>query len=165
VSIVPRPSSPIRSEERPHEVSTTAIAEQLLAHIAVIRRRSRYIARDSSTDPHLTTAQIELLRLIDLNPGFTVTEAATELHLAANTVSTLVGQLSRLGLLDRRYDTDDRRVIHLEVTEASKRRLTGWRRRRLNAVTKALSALDEEERQRIASALGALGQLGEELQP
>lgn len=147
------------------DASTSALAEQLLAHIAVIRRRSRYIARDTGTDPHLTTAQIELLRLVDAQPGLTVTAAASELHLAANTVSTLVGQLSRLGLLDRRYDDSDRRVIHLELTEPSRRRLMGWRRRRLTAVTKALAGLDETTRGRIADAVAGLEELGEQLKP
>jgi DNA-binding MarR family transcriptional regulator len=145
------------------DISSSAIAEELLACIAVIRRRSVYIARDNSTDPHLTTAQIELLRLVDAQPSLTVTAAASELHLAPNTVSTLVGQLSRMGLLDRHYDVGDRRVIHLDVTEASKRRLTGWRRRRLNAVTKAMNSLDPEDRDRIADALSALSELGEQL--
>ena len=145
------------------DMSSNAIAEELLACIAVIRRRSVYVARDNSTDPHLTTAQIELLRLVDAQPGLTVTAAASELHLAPNTVSTLVGQLSRMGLLDRRYDAGDRRVIHLDVTEASRRRLTGWRRRRLNAVAKAMNSLHEEDRERIAYALMALSELGEQL--
>jgi DNA-binding MarR family transcriptional regulator len=152
-----RPTKPVQS--------SSALAEQLLGNIAVIRRRSVYIARANRDEPHLTTAQIELLRLVDRHPKLTVASAAAELHLAPNTVSTLVGQLSRLGLLDRAYDTTDRRVIHLDVTEASKRRLSGWRRRRLNAVTKALSSLDPADRDRIAQALSALENLGEALEP
>jgi DNA-binding MarR family transcriptional regulator len=143
--------------------SATVLSEELLAHIAVIRRRSVYIARDGSPDPHLTTAQIELLRLVSRNPGLTVATAAAELHLAPNTVSTLVGQLSRLGLLDRAYDDSDRRVVHLDVTESSRTRLSGWRRRRLNAVSKAMNALDPEDRDRLAHAMNALEQLGENL--
>jgi DNA-binding MarR family transcriptional regulator len=145
--------------------SPSAVAEQLLSAIAVIRRRSVYIAREDSDEPHLTTAQIELLRLVDRHPKLTVAKAAADLHLAPNTVSTLVGQLSRLGLLDRAYDTTDRRVIHLDVTEASKRRLSGWRRRRLTAVTKAMASLDPADRDRIATALAALDHLGEALEP
>jgi DNA-binding MarR family transcriptional regulator len=146
-------------------LTSSAIAEGLLASIAVIRRRSVYIARDSSLEPHLTTAQVELLRLVDAHPKLTVATAAAELHLAPNTVSTLVGQLSRRGLLDRSYDDTDRRVIHLDLTDASRRRMSGWRRRRLNAVAKAVKALDPEERENLAAALSALQNLGELLQP
>ena len=143
--------------------SSAALSEELLAHIAVIRRRSVYMARDGSPDPHLTTAQIELLRLVSRMPGLTVATAASELHLAPNTVSTLVGQLSRLGLLDRSYDDSDRRVVHLDVTEASRSRLSGWRRRRLNAVSKAMNQLEPDERGRLAEAMKALELLGEYL--
>jgi DNA-binding MarR family transcriptional regulator len=144
-------------------LSSSVLAEELLANIAVIRRRSRYIAREDSPDPHLTTAQVELLRLVDSHSGVTVATAASELHLAANTVSTLVGQLSRMGLLDRSYDTSDRRVVHLDLTEASKVRMSGWRRRRLTAVTRAVNALEPEERDRIAAAISALERLGDGL--
>jgi DNA-binding MarR family transcriptional regulator len=144
--------------------SPTILAEQLLASIAVIRRRSVYIARDDSPDPHLTTAQIELLRLVNRHPGLTVASAAAELHLAPNTVSTLVGQLSRLGLLDRSYDDTDRRVVHLEVTDTSRTRMSGWRRRRLNAVAKAVNSLEPDERDSLAEAMKALEKLGENLQ-
>jgi DNA-binding MarR family transcriptional regulator len=144
--------------------SPTALAEQLLASIAVIRRRSVYIARDDSPDPHLTTAQIELLRLVNRHPGVTVATAAAELHLAPNTVSTLVGQLSRLGLLDRFYDDSDRRVVHLEVTDTSRTRMSGWRRRRLNAVAKAVNSLEPDERESLAEAMTALEKLGENLE-
>jgi DNA-binding MarR family transcriptional regulator len=144
-------------------LSSSALAEQLLDAIAVIRRRSRYIARQDSPDPRLTTAQVELLRLVDSHPRLTVATAAAELHLAANTVSTLVGQLSRLGLLDRSYDTADRRVVHLDLTEASRQRISGWRRRRLAAVTKAVNALDPDDREHLAAAMTALEQLGEGL--
>ena len=139
------------------------MAEELLACIAVIRRRSRYIAREDSPDPHLTTAQVELLRLVDSHPRLTVATAASELHLAANTVSTLVGQLSRMGLLDRSYDTSDRRVVHLDLTEASRTRMSGWRRRRLTAVTKAVNTLSPVERDNLAAAISALEHLGEAL--
>jgi DNA-binding MarR family transcriptional regulator len=151
-----------RSASAP-QPSSTVLAEELLSCIAVIRRRSRYIAREESLDPHLTTAQIELLRLVDSHPGLTVATAAAELHLAANTVSTLVGQLSRLELLDRSYDGSDRRVVHLDLTEESRRRMSGWRRRRLNAVTKAVNSLDPEERDNLAAAITALEHLGEGL--
>ena len=144
-------------------LSSSVLAEQLLASIAVIRRRSRYIAREDSPDPRLTTAQVELLRLVDSHPRLTVATAASELHLAANTVSTLVGQLSRLGLLDRSYDTSDRRVVHLDLTEASRQRMSGWRRRRLAAVTKVVNNLDPEDREHLAKAMNALEQLGEGL--
>ena len=143
--------------------SSSVIAEELLTSIAVIRRLSRYIAREDSPDPHLTTAQVELLRLVGSHSGLTVATAATELHLAANTVSTLVGQLSRLGLLDRSYDTSDRRVVHLDLTEQSRQRMSGWRRRRLAAVAKAVNALDPEDRDNLAAAIPALEHLGENL--
>jgi DNA-binding CsgD family transcriptional regulator len=123
--------------------SPTVIAEDLLASIAVIRRRSVYIARDDSPDPHLTTAQIELLRLVNRHPGLTVATAAAELHLAPNTVSTLV---------------------HLDVTDTSRTRMSGWRRRRLNAVAKAVNLLEPDERECLADAMAALAKLGENLQ-
>jgi DNA-binding MarR family transcriptional regulator len=90
----------------------------------------------------MTEAQVELLRLIARHPGIRVGEAASELGLADNTVSTLVSQLSRRRLLVRTADPADRRVGHLRLTAAAQRRSDRIRLQRLGVLGLALSRLD-----------------------
>src|SRR5689334_7746326 len=93
-----------------------ALAADLGAAWGGVRRRLRRGARAAVGGEPLTGAQVELLRLVESQPGIGVGEAAGTLHLAPNTVSTLVGHLVAQGLLERRPDPGDRRAARLELT-------------------------------------------------
>ncbi|GAA4336476.1 hypothetical protein GCM10023086_69750 [Streptomyces venetus] len=58
-------------------------------------------------------AEVELLRLVVTRPGIGISDAARDLGLAANSVSTLVNQLPRAGCLVRETDPADRRAARL----------------------------------------------------
>ncbi|HVV09923.1 MarR family winged helix-turn-helix transcriptional regulator [Amycolatopsis sp.] len=107
----------------------------------------------------LTGAQLELLREVKRNPGIGVAAAARALHLAGNSVSTLVNQLVSAGMLERKVDPADRRAVRLEVTAATRERLDTWQRIRTDYVARKLHELSEEDTEKIAEALPALGKL------
>ena len=92
--------------------SDTALAEQLYAAVGLLRRHARRIGGRPFGDPPTapTTAQLELIRLVRRNPDLSVADAAAELGLAPNTVSTLVRQLADAGVLERVRDSADGRV-------------------------------------------------------
>jgi DNA-binding MarR family transcriptional regulator len=86
------------------------LAAELTAAWGGVRRRLRRGARAAVGGEALTGSQIELLRLVETQPGVGVRDAAAALHLAPNTVSTLVGGLVAAGLLERRPHPVDRRA-------------------------------------------------------
>jgi DNA-binding MarR family transcriptional regulator len=111
-------------------------------------------------DP-LPPAQSELLRLAASMPGITVADAAQELRLAPNTVSTLVGKLTAAGLLTRSRDSQDARVALLTITDAAGQRFTQWRDLRSDLAERALARLSAADRRALAAALPALLRLAE----
>ncbi|MEV5748066.1 MarR family transcriptional regulator [Actinoallomurus sp. NPDC052308] len=124
-----------------------------------MRRLVRRRLRDAAPPPDLRPAQVELMVVVDRNPGMSVAAAARELRLADNSVSTLVNQLVRAGMLRRETDPDDRRAARLEVTDAARRRIADWRDRRARLVGARLEELSEEDRETITAALPALRRL------
>jgi DNA-binding MarR family transcriptional regulator len=142
---------------------TDALAEELLAAIGLVRRRLRRSAGRPSALSALTTSQAELVRLVRRNPGISVAEAAAELGLVANTVSTLVGQLTERGLLLRTPDEADRRVARLTLTEPAREQVEAWRDRRAALVNDALDGLGPDDRDALRAALPVLGVLAERL--
>jgi DNA-binding MarR family transcriptional regulator len=112
----------------------------------------------------LSNAQVELVRLVRRRPGVSVAEAATELGLAANTVSTLVRQLTDAGLLRRVADADDRRVARLRLTAPAQRRVEQWRDRRAGLVAEAIAGLPAADRRALARAVPVIAQLAAVLQ-
>nr|WP_091515498.1 MarR family winged helix-turn-helix transcriptional regulator [Amycolatopsis sacchari] len=129
--------------------------------VAGLRRlvRRHVAARLPELDPRLRGAQIELLRVVEKQPGIGVAAAARRLHLAGNSVSTLVNQLVDAGMLERQVDPADRRAARLELTPAAHTRLATWRRTRTEFVAGRLAALSDVDREAIESALPALNRL------
>ncbi|WP_446680219.1 MarR family winged helix-turn-helix transcriptional regulator [Amycolatopsis pithecellobii] len=138
----------------------TTLAENLMSAMAGLRRRvRRRVAARSGLEPPLRGAQLELLRTVEMRPGIGVAAAARKLHLAGNSVSTLVNQLVEAGMLRRHVDPADRRAVRLELTGAAHARLTTWRRTRTQYVAGKLAELSEVDRTAIAGALPAIGRL------
>ncbi|MEV5721771.1 MarR family transcriptional regulator [Amycolatopsis mediterranei] len=137
----------------------TELADRLLGAVQGIRRVVRRRVRADVPGMPLPGAQVELLRVVADHPGIGVAAAARELHLANNSVSTLVNQLADAGLLRREADPADRRAARLEVTAAAADRMAAWRRARTGLVADALAELSEEDTVAIEQALPALENL------
>ncbi|GKQ40496.1 MarR family winged helix-turn-helix transcriptional regulator [Streptomyces sp. A012304] len=138
----------------PEELADTLVGVQRL-----LRRR----LRAGLTAPRLRGAEVELLRLVETRPGIGVSDAAKELHLAGNSVSTLVNQLVRDGYLVRGTDPADRRAARLRLTEAAEARLRDWQRRRAALLGRHLDRLDPADREALRAALPALRALADHL--
>jgi DNA-binding MarR family transcriptional regulator len=135
------------------------LGDELMTTMAATRRQVRRRLRPRGIGPQLRGAQAELLRVVHRSPGIGVAAAARELHLAANSVSTLVNQLTDLGLLVRETDPADRRAIRLHPTDVAVRRMQEWRHARAEYVGDGVAALDPADRAAIAAALPALSTL------
>ena len=69
------------------------LVAELFGIVGRFRRTIRRTASVSFVTSGLTESQAELLRLVGRQPGISVSAAAAELGLAANTASTLVSKL------------------------------------------------------------------------
>jgi len=136
------------------------IADDLLDVSVSLLRAARTGAGDG-LGSELTLAQMRLLRLVGRQPRLTVTEVAEQLRLAPNTVSTIVGRLTGLGLLNRIPDPHDGRVSRLELAPEAEARMAAWRAGRLQLTAAAAAELDPEQIAAVAAAIPALRTLTE----
>lgn len=144
----------VEQETFPDELADALVGVQRL-----IRRR----LRREMPAPQLRGAEVELLRLVVERPGIGISDAARELFLAGNSVSTLVNQLGRQGYLVRETNPADRRAARLLPTPAAAARLTEWRTRRAELVRRQVSRLDESDRETLLAAIPALHRLADTL--
>ncbi|WP_210583896.1 MarR family winged helix-turn-helix transcriptional regulator [Streptomyces sp. GESEQ-35] len=128
------------------------LADALVGVQRLIRRRLR---REMAA-PQLRGAEVELLRLVVARPGIGISDAAKDLYLASNSVSTLVNRLATEGYLIRETDPADRRAARLLPTPAARSRLREWRARRAELVRQQVARLDEGEREALRTAIPAL---------
>jgi DNA-binding MarR family transcriptional regulator len=139
-------------------------AAELLAAISAIRRTARRVVRLAWAQQPLPPAQSELLRLAAARPGITVAEAARELHLAQNTVSTLVGRLTAQELLSRGRHAADGRTALLTVTGKAERRLAEYRDLRAELTDRALAQLSPGDQRALSATVPALRRLAERME-
>ncbi|GAA1856126.1 MarR family transcriptional regulator [Pseudonocardia ailaonensis] len=145
-------------------LTTLTPAEEALDVAAGIRRVLRRRLRAELALPALRGAQLELLQLVEAEPGIGVAAAARSLHLAGNSVSTLVNQLVEAGLLRREPDPTDRRAVRLFLGPPAVERLTRWRTARHDLLGSALATLTDAERASVGAALPALSRLLDSLE-
>ncbi len=138
-------------------------ADELLDALSALRRATRRAADRPAKLASLTGAQIELVRLVRRHPGISVAEAAEELRLAPNTVSTLVRRLSDAGVLLRAADDADRRVARLDLQPRLRREVEAWRDRRVERIERAVAALPAGDRRKLEAAVPVLARLAQEI--
>ncbi len=139
--------------------SREQLGAQVIAVASRLRRATRRRLRHTMPTPPLRHAHVELLQVVEAEPGISVRAAARTLHLADNSVSTLVNTLVGAGLIERAVRPDDRRAVRLTLTDAARRRIAQWRAARARLVGAALARLSDDDARTIEAALPALGRL------
>lgn len=139
-------------------------AAELMAAMGAVRRVARRAVRNSALADPLPPTRSELLRLAARRPGIGVAEAAAEMHLAPNSVSTMVSKLAEDGLLNRGRVANDGRSVRLTVTEAGAARIAQWRDIRTDLAGRALARLPSADQQAIIAAIPALARLAEQME-
>lgn len=124
-----------------------------------IGRGLRYRTRDAREALDITHSEGELLRLVDRRPGIRVHDAALDLGVASNSVSTLVKQLNRTGLLERTADPLDGRAACLRLTPLAQEWVTQLGNAREQAIDRALVSLDAEDRRILEAAVPTMKRL------
>jgi len=126
------------------------------AAIHLLRRISRDDGADGVTGPRLSA-----LAVIVYGGASSASELATRERVAKPTMTRLVDGLEREGLVRRRPDAGDRRVVRIEATARGRRLLERGRSRRIRNLAGELAALDTPEIEKLSEAVEVLERLEE----
>jgi DNA-binding MarR family transcriptional regulator len=136
-----------------------ALTSELAKVLGRIGRGLRYHTRAQRESLPITQSESELVRLLDRRPGIRVHDAATELGIASNSVSTLVKQLGRAGLLERTADPLDGRAACLRLTPMAAEWAARLGNAREQAIDRALATLEEDDQRLLEAAIPAMKRL------
>jgi DNA-binding MarR family transcriptional regulator len=112
----------------------------------IIRRRSRT----------LSLTALSTLATLEHTGRRRLTDLAVAEEIAQPSMTSLVTQLERLGLAERRRDRVDARVVLVEITHAGRQLLRMRRRAGAEALTELIDKLDEQDAAELHAALPAL---------
>lgn len=132
---------------------------ELADAVARLRRAMRRAARSTDPQNKLSVAQLELLSAVSENPGTRPGQLARFLHLAPNSVTTLVNGLHTMGLITRASNPDDRRTVELTLTADGEDAVRRWQITNAQILRTAFDTLHPGWQSLISSSLPALREL------
>lgn len=107
--------------------------------------------------------QIHALALIGEHPGMTMKELAEFLHVASPSATSFVGRMEKLGWVARSHDSDNRKLVHLQLTSKGNAVLREKKTKRTAVIRDILRLLSAEEQQQLARILEKLHRASAEL--
>jgi DNA-binding MarR family transcriptional regulator len=111
-----------------------------------IRNIAKYLneyTKDHLKCYNLTLGRFHVLRVIIESQPVSMGDIHNELHMANSTVTVIVDYLHEAGLVKRKRDTEDRRVVLLEITEKGRKIMESLLEKRQDFMKEAL--LDMED--------------------
>ena len=106
-----------------------------------IRNIAKYLneyTKDHLRCYNLTLGRFHVLRVIIESQPVIMGEIHEELHMANSTVTVIVDYLHEAGLVKRKRDTEDRRVVLLEMTDKGRDIMESLLEKRQDFMKKAL---------------------------
>jgi DNA-binding MarR family transcriptional regulator len=91
-----------------------------------------------------------LLRMLERHPGLTATEVAAEMSLSPAAITGLINKLEDDGLVERRRERDDRRVVRLILTDRARAATKAMRQSFQASMQHTLQPLSDEELETLA---------------
>ena len=132
-----------------------AVRTMLLLMPRLVGRAKRMGVPDELRDLELAPRHLSLLAYLLFDGPLGVTELAERLEVAPTTVSLMVGDLSRRGVLTRDADPADRRRAIVAIADGFRPAIDAWLSRGAGAWRTALAPLTAEQRRLVVATLRA----------
>jgi DNA-binding MarR family transcriptional regulator len=104
--------------------------------------------KGDSNDPALTSLRNQtyhILRILEKKGPLPVSAIGKQLFIAKQNMTTFIDRLMNEGLVERKHDTADRRVINIVITEKGRSLLTETRESLKRIVKENLTQLSDED--------------------
>ncbi len=135
----------------------TELASRLRVGVARLARRLRQEGAGEDATPSQLTALATLYHRGPMTPG----ELAATERVKPPSMTRIVAALEERGLVTREGSAEDRRVVHVLVTDAGRRAHEEYQQRRDEWLHRRLATLTGEERALLARAAGLMDRLVE----
>lgn len=135
------------------------VSLEILRSLRRIVKRVEGASSELEAAHGITAPQLLCLHALTRSGSLTQIQLSREVRLAASTVVGVVDRLEAKGLVTRRRDAEDRRRIHVSLTEAGRSVERAAPEPLQLQVERGLQAMTEDERHGIAASLDSLVRL------
>jgi DNA-binding MarR family transcriptional regulator len=131
------------------------VRSMLLLMPRLVGRAKRLPVPESLRSLELAPRHLSLMSYLLMDDRLSINELAARLEVASTTVSLMVGELSRKGVLDRYEDDLDRRRTIVAIADAHRPAVEKWLAASASAWRAALKPLTDEQRAVLVQTLRA----------
>jgi DNA-binding MarR family transcriptional regulator len=136
-----------------------SVSEELFSIPPLIFRAThKRLARPSQSgqDVYITPHQLEIVRLLAVRGTMHASEIGEQLQIAKAQMTNLIDRLVAMDIVERKNDTEDRRVYNVSLTEQGKNTLRENRKKIVIALRDIIGSLSDEELESLSHSLRSL---------
>lgn len=149
-TIPPRPAAGSESAD-----ARAALAEDLIETLEDWNPTDRLLALTTWHQGSLSLVQLMVLTILETNGPLAMTHLAEALDVSDASVTGIVDRIERRGLVERRRDSADRRVVLVHLTERGAAVFRDIRARRRAKLTALADELSDDELEGVVTAMHA----------
>ncbi|MEQ8790310.1 MAG: MarR family transcriptional regulator [Pirellulaceae bacterium] len=139
--------------------STFSLEAEILEALRKMTRAIDIRSRTLLLNYGLTAPQLTVLRAIARQEPVTSAVLSSDVHLGRPTVTGILNRLELRGLIQRTKEGEDRRSVHIRLTDAGRQMLAGAPSVLRDDFQKKLAALKDWERTQILASLQRLADM------
>jgi DNA-binding MarR family transcriptional regulator len=132
-------------------MTTDRLADDILALYHLIRRTTHPIHREE-----ITPEQYWLLRMLRRRGALSISELAEALGVTGSSVTTACKRLEKAGLVTRERQSEDERMVRVNLTAQGHEHVQAWGDQRRAIVVQWLSALEAGQQEALQQLLERL---------
>jgi DNA-binding MarR family transcriptional regulator len=134
----------------------TLTEQQRTATAEALDEVTRFAVRKLETLRQISFSAVATLGTLDSSGPCRLTELAGREGISQPSMTTMVSRLERQGLVERRRDPSDGRIVLVDITGAGQDMLRRRRTERVAFLSSLIGALDPAEQRALADAAAAL---------
>jgi DNA-binding MarR family transcriptional regulator len=115
--------------------------------------------------PQLTAGQLEVLELLQAKEPMKPSELLPFLETTPAAITTLLDRMERAGLVERRRDESDRRIVWIHMTELGRSEVERGLRVRSDIANRSLERISAHNRQLLVYLTGKVAGTRENVRP
>ena len=114
----------------------------LLLQISKLIVQQSNISYEERASTHL---QMHVLSFLEKNPKATSSDIAKYINASLSSIAQLTDRLEKAGYIERAGDANDRRIIHISLTEEGENHLKQMRKAKLERMKTLFANIDEHD--------------------
>jgi DNA-binding MarR family transcriptional regulator len=132
------------------------VTDELLREFSEWRAGERIGAFRRWLGGSLSIVHLYVLTILETDGSLAMGRLAEALDVSVASVTGIIDRMEQRGLVERRDDEKDRRVVHVHVTEAGRRVFSDLDEQRRKGLTRLLARLTDEELTAFLTGLRAM---------